>query len=252
MSDSDSLTREDFEKQFDEDLIKHDLKTVLMRSLSMDNDTLDAFVDFMLPDVMQLVEGYPLPKGKNVYSFRYSINMRLEGDRRVRGVNVREAKENLLRELTQETSIKDLVSSSLVMPFCPMEDIEIKDPELLHGTEPEVFHVPYAYMPRDAELRLEMEKTYDMLSELEEAITPFGPKEKAELIAQVERIREISARNWDKEKNGALDLGLSTIDQLKAAVKRDPDKAKALHKKLKHYPEVRMLLKEMLEEAETD
>lgn len=244
--DFDEMYPEVEREKFDVDLLKGDLKTVLRRAFSLENEVLDSFVEFIIPNAQEWLEGFPLPEGKNVYSFLYTVNLKLEGSRKVRGLNVREAKQNLLRELTQELSIKDLLSNSTVIPYCPFDDIEIKEPLLLHGIEPTECYLPYAYMPRDAELLLEMERAYEMVYNLHETVAAFGKEEKAELIAQVEKIRKIAKRNWAKRED--LDIDQTTIEHLKTTVKREPEKTRQLLKQLKKHPALCKLLQEMLEE----
>lgn len=212
----------------DKELLKHDVLRVLRQAFGDRTPQLGEMADMMVSSFVELhcSPGFMLPAGKNVYSLRYTVRMTLEGDHKVRGENVREARQNLLTILTQELSLRDLVAQSVVMPICPIGDIDIKEPELLHGVEPYFYHVPYAYMPKENAVRLAYDQLLERLTDIIHKSEPMTETEKHQLL---DDITSIKAQSNEAPMSG-VDLDEDALSFLRNTIRKNPDKVRELLK----------------------
>jgi hypothetical protein len=212
----------------DKELLKQDVLRVLRQAFGDRTPQLAEMADMMVSsfDELHCSPGFILPAGKNVYSLRYTVRMTLEGDHKVRGENVREARQNLLTTLTQELSLRELVAQSIVMPICPIEDIDIKEPELLHGVEPYFYYVPYAYMPKENAVRLAYDQLLEHLTDIVHKSEPMTEAEKRQLLDDIAQVKAQS----NEEPGLSVDLDADALSFLKETIHKNPDKVRELLK----------------------
>lgn len=239
-----------YPQRIDEEMLKEDLLKVLRRVFDDRTPHLNDLADLLVDEIDEEVRdrGHMMPAGKNVYSLRYTVRMTLEGDARVRGENVREAQQNLLQQLTQELSIRDLVAQSVVNPICPVADIDIKDPEILHGVEPHVLSVPYIYMPKHSARWLAYDSLLETLSDIIDEGQGISDKQKAVLIADIEKVKEQEEK---RHLGSGIDLNDRAVEFLKDVIRKNPEKMQALLEKYEdddHNQDIPDFIRETLKE----
>lgn len=212
----------------DRELLKHDVLRMLRHAFGDRTPQLFEMANMMVESFDELHAGsdFIRPDGKNIYSLRYTVRMTLEGDHKVRGENVREARQNLLTILTQELSLRDLVAQSVVMPICPIRDIDIKEPELLHGIEPYYYYIPYMYTPKENAMRLALDEVLEQIADIINDDRPLTAAQKEKILSGINDVKQ----KYPKRDGHGLDLNNDAVEFLKDFIRKNPEKMQELLK----------------------